>query len=65
MVRQLCLLLIVTLIIRANAERLTYSFIYVFKRSFSSVGRDFANAVLNMGGFGEGDGGGTGNDAAP
>jgi hypothetical protein len=31
---------------------------------FSSVGRDFADGVLNMGGFDEGEGGGTGNYAA-
>jgi hypothetical protein len=61
----LCLILIVPFVIRANIERLAYSSIYVFNRPSSSVGRDFVDSVLNMGGSGEGDGGGTGNDAAP
>jgi hypothetical protein len=60
-----CLISIVTFVIRDNIERLTNSSIYVFKRPSSLVGRDFINAVLNMGGSGEGNGGGTGNDAAP
>jgi hypothetical protein len=34
------------------------------KRHSSSVERDFTDAVLNMGGSGEGDDGGTGNDPA-
>jgi hypothetical protein len=33
--------------------------------SNDSLTRDFADTVLNMGGFGEGDDSGTGNDAAP
>jgi hypothetical protein len=38
--------------------------IYVFKQPSLPAGRDFADAVLNMGGSGEGDGGGNGNDVA-
>jgi hypothetical protein len=53
-VSQLCLLLIVPFVIRANVKRLTYSSIYVFKRPSSSAGRDFIDGVLNMGGSGEG-----------
>jgi hypothetical protein len=45
------------------SERLSYLSIYVFKCPSSSVGRDFVDGILNMGGSGEG--GGTGNDAAP
>jgi hypothetical protein len=45
-------------------EHLTYSSIYFFKRPSSSAGRDFIDGVLNMGGFGEGEGGGTSNEAA-
>jgi hypothetical protein len=48
----LCLLSIVPLIIRANVEHLAYSSIYVFKRPSSSVGRDFTDGILNMGGSG-------------
>jgi hypothetical protein len=33
----------------------TYSFIYVFKHPSSSIGRDFINGVLNMGGSGDGE----------
>jgi hypothetical protein len=65
MVTHLCLLSIVPFLIRANVECLTYSSIYVFKRPSSSVGHDFVDGVLNMGGSGEGKGGGTGNDTAP
>jgi hypothetical protein len=54
---------IVTFVIRAIVERLANSSIYVFKRPSSSTRRDFANAVLNVEGSSEGDGGG--NDAAP
>jgi hypothetical protein len=61
----LCLLSIVWFVIRANIERLAYSSIYVFKRLSSSAGCHFAGGVLNMGGSGEDEGGGTGNDAAP
>jgi hypothetical protein len=50
---------------RANVEHLAYSSIYVFKRPSSSVGRDFVDGVLNMGGSDEGEGGGTSNDVAP
>jgi hypothetical protein len=42
---------------------MTHLFIYVFKCPSSSVGRDFVDGILNMGGSGEG--GGTDNDAAP
>jgi hypothetical protein len=58
MVSYSCLLLIVPFIIRANVERLSYSSISVFKRPSSSPGREFIDEVLNMGGFGEGEGGG-------
>jgi hypothetical protein len=61
----LCLLSIVPFVIRANVEQLTYSSIYVFKHPSSSVGRDFIDGVLNMAGFSEADGGGTGNDVMP
>jgi hypothetical protein len=61
-VRHLWLLSIVTFVIRANVEQLANSCIYVFKRPSSSAGRDFTDAVLNVGGSGEGDDGGTGND---
>jgi hypothetical protein len=61
----LYLLSIAPFVTRANVERLDYSSIYVFKHPSSSVGRDFADGILNMGGFGEGEGGGTGNDATP
>jgi hypothetical protein len=37
---------------------------FVFKRPSSSAGRDFIDAVLNMGGSDEDDGGGTDNDEA-
>jgi hypothetical protein len=59
------LLSIVPFIIRANVDRLAYSSIYVFKCPSSSVGLDFVDRVLNMGGFGEGEGGGTGNVTVP
>jgi hypothetical protein len=59
-----CILSIVPFVIRANGKRLTYSSIYVFKRPSSSVGRDFIDEVINMGGSGDGEGGGTGNDVA-
>jgi hypothetical protein len=62
--RHLCLLSIVTFIMQANVERLSYSSIIVFKRP-SSARCDFTDAVLNMGGSDEGDGGGTSNDATP
>jgi hypothetical protein len=62
-VSHLCILSIVPFIIRANVERLAYSSIYIFKCP-SSVGHDFIDGVLNMGGSGKGEGGGTGNDAA-
>jgi hypothetical protein len=64
MVNHLCLLSIILFIIQVNVEHLTYSSIYVLKRPSSLVGRDFANGVINMGGYDEGEGGGTGNDAA-
>jgi hypothetical protein len=38
---------------------------FVFKRPSSSVGRDFVDAVLNVGGTGEGDSGGTGYNMMP
>jgi hypothetical protein len=56
---------IVPFVIRANVECLAYSSIYVFKRPSSSVKCGFVNGVLNIGGSGEGEGGGTNNDAAP
>jgi hypothetical protein len=54
---------IVPFVIQANVECLAYSSIYFFKHPSSSVGCEFINGVLNMGGFGEG--GATCNDAAP
>jgi hypothetical protein len=63
-VRHLCLLSIVTFVIRVNVEWLAYSSIYVFKCPSSLAGCDFINAVLNMGGSDEGDYGGTDNDAS-
>jgi hypothetical protein len=65
MISHLCLLSIVPFIIRANVECLAYSSIYVFKHPSSSVGRDFVDGVVNMGGSDEGESGGTGNDAMP
>jgi hypothetical protein len=56
MVSHLCLLSIVPFV---NVERLAYSSIYVFK------GCESVNGVLNMGGSGEDEGGGTSNDVAP
>jgi hypothetical protein len=44
-------------------DSLTHPF--VFKQPSSSVECDFTDAVLNVGGFDEGDGGGTDNNAAP
>jgi hypothetical protein len=64
-VSHLCILSIVPFVIRANVERLAYSSIYIFKCPSSSTGRDFVDGVLNIGGSGEGEGGGTGNDAEP
>jgi hypothetical protein len=64
-VRYLCLLWIVTFVIRGNVEHLANSSNYVFKQPSSSTGRDFIDAVLNMGGSDEGDGGGTSNETAP
>jgi hypothetical protein len=49
----------------SKVERLTYSFIYVFKHPSSSVGRDFINGALTMGGSSKGEGGGTSYDVAP
>jgi hypothetical protein len=45
-------------------RRTRYSSIYVFKRPSSTTGRHLIDGVLNMGGSGEGEGGGTGNNAA-
>jgi hypothetical protein len=64
-VRHLCLLSIVTFLIQANIERLANSPIYVLKRPSSSAGHDFTDAVLNAGGSGQRNGGGTDNDAVP
>jgi hypothetical protein len=64
-VSHLCLLSIVPFVIWANVECLAYLSIYAFKRSSSLAGDDFTDRVLNMGGSGEGAGGGTCNDAAP
>jgi hypothetical protein len=61
----LCLLLIVPFVIWANIERLAYSSIYVLKRHSSSVKHDFVDGVLNIGGSGEGEDGGTDNDVTP
>jgi hypothetical protein len=44
-------------------DSLTHPF--VFKRPSTLAGRDFVDAVLDVGGSGEGDGGGTGNNATP
>jgi hypothetical protein len=46
-------------------SNVAYSSIYVFKRHSPSVGRDFVDGFLNMGGSGEDEGGGTSNDVAP
>jgi hypothetical protein len=59
-----CLHSIVPFVIRANVERFACSSIYGLKHPSSSTGRDFIDRVLNMGGSNEGEGGGTGNDAA-
>jgi hypothetical protein len=56
---------IVTFVIWANVEWLANSFIYVFKWTSSLAECNFIDAVLNVGGSGEGEGGGTDNDAAP
>jgi hypothetical protein len=64
-VSHLCLLSIIPFVIQANVERLAQLSIYVFKHSYLSVGRDFIDGILNMGGSGEDEGGGTGNDAVP
>jgi glyoxylate utilization-related uncharacterized protein len=53
---------ILTFVIRVNVEQLSNSSIYVLQRPSSSVGRNFTDAVLNMGGSGEGDSSGNGND---
>jgi hypothetical protein len=47
---------------RANVEHPAYLSIYVFKHHSSSIGHDFIDGVLNMGGSNEGEGSGTGND---
>jgi hypothetical protein len=65
MVSHLCLLSIVPFVIRENVEHLAYSSIYVFEHPSSLARRDFVDGVLNMGGSGEGEGSGIGNDAAP
>jgi hypothetical protein len=62
MVSHSCLLSIIPFIIRANAKRLAYTSISVFKRPSSTVGHEFVDGALNMGGSGEGKG--SGNDAA-
>jgi hypothetical protein len=49
---------------RANAERLPNSSMYLFKRPSSWAGRDFTDAVLNVGGSSEGGGGSTDNEVA-
>jgi hypothetical protein len=59
------ILSIVPFIIQPHVERLPYLSIYVFKHPSSLVRHDFVDGVLNIRGFGEGDGGGTGNDAVP
>jgi hypothetical protein len=38
---------------------------FVFKRPSLLAGHEFVDAVLNVGGSSEGNGGGTGNDAVP
>jgi hypothetical protein len=55
---------ILTFVIQDNVEQ-SNSSIYVFKRSSLSTGPDFTDAVLNVGGSGEGDSGDNGKDAAP
>jgi hypothetical protein len=63
MVSHSCLLSIIPFVIRVNVECLAYSSIYVFKRHSSSAEHDFIDEVINMGGFNEGEAGGTSNDA--
>jgi hypothetical protein len=58
------ILSIISFVIQAHVKRLIYLFIYIFKHPSSSVGRDFINEVLNIGGSSEGEGGGTNNDVA-
>jgi hypothetical protein len=53
-----CLHSIVPFIIRANVKCLAYSSISVFNHPSSSAGREFVVGAVNMGGSGEGDGGG-------
>jgi hypothetical protein len=53
---------IVPFIIQAHVEHLPYLPISVFKRP-SSAGCDFIDGVVNMGGFSDGEGDGTGNNA--
>jgi hypothetical protein len=43
--------------VQVNIQHLIYSSIFAFKCHSSSVGREFVDRVLSMGGSGEGDGG--------
>jgi hypothetical protein len=44
----------------------THLIIHLYLQAyFLSVGRDFTDGVFNIGGYGEGKGGGTGNDVTP
>jgi hypothetical protein len=58
-------LLILIFVIWALVERLSNSSIDFLQRPSSSARRDFADVILNVGGSGEGDGGGNDIDAAP
>jgi hypothetical protein len=45
---------------------MTHLIIHLYLQAyFLSVGRDFADGVFNMGGYGEGEGSDTGNDVTP
>jgi hypothetical protein len=57
------ILSIVPFIIQAKMSNISLTCPFVFKCPSSSAGREFVNEVLNMKGSGEGEGGGTGNDA--
>jgi hypothetical protein len=59
------ILSIVPFVIRANVECLAYSSIYVFKHPSLLAGCKIVDGVLYMGGSGNGEHYGTGNDATP
>jgi hypothetical protein len=46
-------------------SNISFTHPFVFKHPSSLAGRDFVDGVLNVGGSGEGEDSGTGNDAAP